>query len=171
MELGESFLHGQRLDPDRYALVPRTLTFLERGGQILLLRLAEDRGEWAGRYNGIGGHIERGEDPLSAARREVAEESGLQAPGLKLCGVVAVDPGSRIGIGLYVFVGEPGPGTIRPSAEGTLEWASPESMAALPLVSDMPFLLPRALAAYRQGTTFSAAYQSTAEGTLQIVLG
>jgi len=171
MEISESFLHGQRLDPDRYALIPRTLTFLERGGQILLLRLAEGRGAWAGRYNGIGGHIERGEDPLSAARREVAEETGLQARGLKLCGVVAVDPGNRIGIGLYVFVGEPGLGAMRPSAEGILEWASPDNMAALPLVSDLPFLLPRALAAYREGTTFSAAYQATAEGALEIVQG
>jgi hypothetical protein len=44
-------------------------------------------------------------------------------------------------------------------------------MAALPLVGDLPFLLPRALAAYREGTTFSAAYQATSEGTLEIVLG
>jgi hypothetical protein len=44
-------------------------------------------------------------------------------------------------------------------------------MAALPLVNDLPFLLPRALAAYREGTTFSAAYQVTAEGALEIVLG
>ena len=101
----------------------------------------------------------------------MAEETGLQARGLKLCGVVAVDPGNRIGIGLYVFVGEPELGAMRPSTEGTLEWASPDSMAALPLVSDLPFLLPRALAAYREGTTFSAAYHATAEGALEIVQG
>jgi len=62
-------LDGQRADPDRYTLVPRTLTFLFQADQVLLLKV--DRGGWAGLYNGIGGHLEQGEDPLTAAVREL----------------------------------------------------------------------------------------------------
>lgn len=66
-------LDGQRVNLDRYSLVPRTLSFLIQDDQILLLKL--NRGAWSGLYNGIGGHIEQGEDPLSAARREVEGEA------------------------------------------------------------------------------------------------
>jgi len=34
----------------------------------------------AGRWVGLGGHIEDGEEPAEAAAREVAEESGLNVP-------------------------------------------------------------------------------------------
>jgi hypothetical protein len=46
-----------------------------------------------------------------------------------------------------------------------------DRLETLPLVSDLPFLLPRALAAYREGTSFSAVYRASAEGALEIVLG
>lgn len=37
--------------------------------------------EWqAGRWNGVGGHIETGESPLDAMKREFAEEAGLYIP-------------------------------------------------------------------------------------------
>jgi 8-oxo-dGTP diphosphatase len=36
----------------------------------------------AGRWVGLGGHIEDGEEPAEAAAREVAEESGLTVSGL-----------------------------------------------------------------------------------------
>jgi 8-oxo-dGTP diphosphatase len=171
MQADGGFWRGQRPDPARYALIPRTLTFLARGEQVLLLRLPEGQGAWGGHYNGIGGHVERGEDPLSAARREVAEETGLQPRGLRLCGVVAVDAGDERGIGLYVFVGQSGPGRPRGGPEGAPEWVGLDRLETLPLVSDLPFLLPRALAAYREGTSFSAVYRASAEGALEIVLG
>jgi 8-oxo-dGTP diphosphatase len=171
MQPEQIFWRGQAPDPERYALIPRTLTFLLRDQQVLLLRLADGRGAWAGHYNGIGGHLERGEDPLSAARREVAEETGSEPRGLRLCGVVTVDPGGRLGIGLYVFVGELDGNPLRDGPEGSSEWVAPGRLAGLPLVRDLPFLLPRALAAYREGTTFSAAYRATSQGALEIALG
>ncbi|MCH7664271.1 MAG: NUDIX domain-containing protein, partial [Chloroflexi bacterium] len=55
---------------DRYQLIPRVLIFITRGDEVLLLKGAPDKNLWANLYNGVGGHIERGEDVLSAARRE-----------------------------------------------------------------------------------------------------
>lgn len=170
MQTIESFLEGQRLDPDRYSLIPRTLSFLTRPGQVLLMKVAEDRGSWAGLYNGIGGHIKRGEDPVSAARREIREETGLQPVDLALCGVIAIDTGGDTGIGLYTFIAKAGTGTLRSSAEGTAEWIADEQVLKLPLVYDVPFLLQQSMHAYRRRQPFSAVYRASEDGTLEISL-
>lgn len=45
-------------------------------GHVALIR--KNRPQWqAGRLNGIGGHIEEGESPLNAMRREFLEETGV----------------------------------------------------------------------------------------------
>src|SRR5512139_3317745 len=96
----------QGVDPTRYTLIPRTLIFLTRGDRVLLLKGAANKRRWAGLYNGIGGHLERGEDVLGSARRELAEETGLDCPGLWLCGTVIVDTGESPGISVFVLHGE-----------------------------------------------------------------
>ncbi len=77
-------LAGQRLQPERYALIPRTLTFLFNKDEILLIKVPENRGAWTGLFNGVGGHIERGEEPHSAALREIFEETRLSPASLSL---------------------------------------------------------------------------------------
>jgi 8-oxo-dGTP diphosphatase len=162
-------LAGQRLQPDRYAIIPRTLTFLVHEDKILLIRLAEDRGEWAGKYNGIGGHIERGEDPSASARREIREETGLSPKFLTLCGVIIVDTGGSPGIGLYVYVGETDDlSEAHPSDEGFPEWLDYSEIMNLPLVEDLFILIPKSTQAYAAKDPFSACYTYDQEGTLTI---
>jgi 8-oxo-dGTP diphosphatase len=151
-------LPGQRIQPGRYTIIPRSLTFLFAGEEVLLLRIAEGRGSWSGLLNGIGGHIEQGEDPRSAALREIEEETGLvvDPSSLYLSGVGIVDVGDSPGIGLYIFVAEINKHTTHDSGEGTLEWIALEEMTEEKLVEDLPELIHLAMKAYHSKQPFSA---------------
>jgi 8-oxo-dGTP diphosphatase len=162
-------LEGQRLQPHRYQVVPRTLCFLLREDQILLLRLALDRGPWSGKLNGVGGHIERGEDPKSAAKREILEETGYSPDALRLAGIAMIDTRTDPGIALYIFVGEVR--EVTPpyhNEEGTLHWIQLSELQDLELVEDLPQLIPKSLEAYRTKDPFSAFYRYDSEGNLTI---
>jgi len=148
----------QGVDPARYALIPRTLIFLTQGERVLMLKGAPHKRLWANLYNGIGGHVERGEDILTAARRELFEETGFRVNSLWLCGVVTVDTGENLGIGIFVFKGEITEGEPTSSSEGTLEWVPVSEIQHRPLVEDLHILLPRVLAMKSGDPPFFAHY-------------
>ena len=157
------FRAGQRPDASRYTVIPRTLTFLTRPGEVLLIRVGAQKGPWAGRLNGIGGHIEAGEDPHVSAQREVAEEAGLVAQDLRLVGSVLIDVGKSPGIGLFIFVGQSA-GEPQGGPEGEPLWVPLERLGDHALVEDIPEVLPLALRCFEDGTTFTALYRFTPDG-------
>ncbi len=148
-------------------VIPRTAIFLRRGDSYLLIRGAATKRRWAGKYNGLGGHVERGEDALSAARRELREEAGLEAD-LWLCGTVMVDTGDT-GVCLYVFTGESKGGKLMASTEGAPEWIEYAWVGAIPAVEDLPFLLDRIHRMRRGDPPFAARSYYDEEGQLCIV--
>ena len=165
----------QGINLDRYLLIPRTLIFLIKEDRILLIKGSSDKRLWAGLYNGLGGHVERGEDILSAAHREISEETGLEVQDLWLCGLITVDTGDNIGVGIYVLRGDLQSRSseysdqLPATSEGTLEWVQIDQLHSLPLVEDLPVLLPKVLQAQLSDPPFSALYWYDEEDRLMIL--
>lgn len=135
-------------DALRHAVIPRTLCFLCWGDEVLLLRGAATKRLWAGKLNGIGGHIEVGETPLDGARREIMEETGLVVRDLQLRGVVHVcSPAATQGIIIFIYVGQATSREVRSGSEGDLLWYPVNSLPRDALVEDLSELIPRVLEA------------------------
>jgi len=148
----------QGVDPTRYSVIPRVLIFITCGNDVLLLKGSTNKRIWPNLYNGIGGHIERGEDVLLAARRELREETGLSISDLWLCAVVTVDTGQNPGIAIFVLRGESALRDVQDSPEGKPEWVSMEAVHEIPLVKDLYTILPRVLSSKRGHVPFFARY-------------
>ena len=154
---------------NRYRVIPRVLIFIFNQGAVLLIKGASTKRLWANHYNGIGGHVERGEDILSAARRELLEEAGLAVPQIHLCGTVMIDAEPDSGIGLFVFRGEAQGQVKAHSDEGETEWIPLADLEKYPLVEDLRVLIPRIASMQPEDAPFAARYYYNEEHKLQIV--
>lgn len=134
----------QGVNAKKYQVVPRTLLFLfDSQERVLLLKGSSTKRLWAGLYNGIGGHIEAGEDILASAQRELKEEAGLSNIILRCCGQIMVDVTEDVGIAIFIFRGTYEGQEWAASSEGKLAWISMSDLAETPLVEDLPVLIPK----------------------------
>ena len=134
-------LFAPRRRPDEPAAIHlRALCFIFHGERVLLIYQRDDPGP--GFWNAIGGRVNRGEDPLEAAEREVWEEAGIR-PALEFRGVATVivrSTGEHWAI--FLFSGRVADRAVAESPEGPLRWAAPDEIASLPILADLPYLLP-----------------------------
>jgi len=150
---------------NRYQVVPRSLILVFDEKKVLLQKAADTKKIWSGKYNGLGGHVEKGEDILTSAKRELLEEAGITCENLHMAGSVMIDVAEEHGILMFVFTGNSPQGTLIPSEEGSLEWVEINKVSTLPVVEDIPLLL-ELITKQKQGDLFYGHYSYNNAGKL-----
>lgn len=131
-----------------YTPILATLAYIfsPDGRQVLLVhrnRRPDDPHQ--GKYNGLGGKLDPGEDIVACIRREVREESGLECDELALCGTISWPGFGKKGEDWFGFIfrierwsGEP----YTENAEGPLLWVDVDRVLSLPLWEGDRYFLP-----------------------------
>ena len=131
-----------------YTPIASTLGFIlsPDGGSVLMVhRIGRDGDENFGKYNGLGGKLERNEDILSGMRREIREEAGLECDELTLRGTINWTNFGPHGEDWLAFVflvtrfhGTP----PERNEEGPLEWVPLARIPELPMWEGDRLFLP-----------------------------
>lgn len=116
------------------------------GRQVLLVHRNRRPGDpHLGKYNGLGGKLDRGEDVVACLRREIREEAGLECEQLQLRGTISWPGFGKQGEDWFGFIfrvdrwaGE----ARKENAEGTLEWVALDRLLELPLWEGDRYFLP-----------------------------
>jgi 8-oxo-dGTP diphosphatase len=111
-----------------YTPIVATLGYVlspDRERVLLVHRNARPDDHQLGKYNGLGGKLERDEDVLSGMRREIREEAGIECTSMRLRGTISWPGFGKQGedwLG-FVFLVDAFTGTpFESNPEGALEW-------------------------------------------------
>ena len=131
-----------------YTPIVATLGYVlspDRSQVLLIHRNARPDDQHLGKYNGLGGKIERDEDVVAGMRREIHEEAGIDCDAMTLRGTISWPGFGKHGedwLG-FVFVVDAFEGTaLERNPEGTLEWIEVDRIPELPLWEGDRHFLP-----------------------------
>ena len=121
-----------------------TLCYLKHDGKYLMIKKANDGGQSAGKYLGVGGKLEEGESPDECAKREIMEETGLEVLDLKLRGIITFISDVWDNEIMFLYSAEQLKGEFRDDCdEGELFWIDEDKVLDLPAwEGDRYFLKP-----------------------------
>jgi len=146
------------LTPVPYTPILATLgyVFFPDGRRVLMVhRNARPNDAHFGKYNGLGGKLEAGEDVVAGLRREIREEAGIECDAVELAGTISWPGFGKKGEDWFGFIFRVTAFTGTPltaNPEGTLEWVEVERVPTLPLWEGDRFFLP--LVFNREGGQF-----------------
>ncbi len=131
-----------------YTPILATLGYVMSPGRretLMVHRHKRDGDPHLGKYNGLGGKLEPGEDVITGLKREIREEAGIECLDIILRGTISWPGFGKHGEHWFGFIfridrfsGTP----YRENHEGTLEWIPLERLPELPLWEGDPHFLP-----------------------------
>lgn len=128
-----------------------TLCYIKKDGQYLMMLRNKKKGdENAGKWIGVGGHVEEGETPDECIVREVKEETGLALEDFIFHGVIEyINTESRERMYLYTGTKFSGEADMNCN-EGTLAWIRQEDIMALKMWEGDKYFLEKLLAGEKE---------------------
>lgn len=134
---------GRYLELEESIKERTTLGYLERDGRYLMLYRNKKKDDLnAGKWVGIGGHLEEGESPLQCFKREVLEESGLTVNSAHYLGQIDFLNDAYPPERMYLFVSSDFTGEVRECDEGELSFIPRDEVMSLPLWEGDKAFLP-----------------------------
>lgn len=110
-----------------------TLCYIEKEGKYLMLhRVKKHHDINAGKWIGVGGHVENGETPEECLLREAKEETGLRLTAYRLRGLVTFLSDACEPELMCVFTADAFDGELIECDEGELAWVEKSDVLALP---------------------------------------
>jgi len=112
-----------------------TLCYIENENEeyLMLHRVKKENDENRDKYIGIGGKFEENESPFECVRREIKEETGLNAERLVYCGIVTFVSDLYGCEYMHLFVCDKYSGKIKKCDEGDLVWINKKDVYNLPV--------------------------------------
>ncbi|MFZ2625071.1 MAG: 8-oxo-dGTP diphosphatase, partial [Propionibacterium sp.] len=125
-----------------------TLAFIlspDRRQVLMVHRIARSDDDQLGKYNGLGGKVERYEDVVAGMRRELREEAHLEVDSMQLRGTVSwpgFNPDGSDQFG-FIFLVDAWHGDIpEANEEGPLSWQPIDALGELPMWEGDRYFVP-----------------------------
>lgn len=126
-------------------IIDTTMIYLKKDDSYLLLYRNKKKNDInAGKWIGIGGHVEEGETINQCAIRETKEETGLDVHSLNCAGeVLFID--NDLQMMMYIYEIEDFSGEIKECNEGDLKWIPIKDIYDYPMWEGDKAFLPKVI--------------------------
>ncbi len=116
-------------------MINTTLCYIEADGAYLMIHRVKKKNDMnKDKWLGVGGKLEAGESPHDCARREIFEETGVRATGLRYRGIVTFVSDEFGTEYMHLFTANGYEGEINYDCdEGRLEWIDKSKVKELPI--------------------------------------
>ena len=117
----------------------------DRTRVLLVHRNARDHDQHLGKYNGLGGKMEPGEDVVTCMQRELHEEAGIHPTEMTLRGTInwtGFGPKGEDWLGFIFLITAFEGDLLEENEEGTLDWHPVDAILDLPMWEGDRHFLP-----------------------------
>jgi 8-oxo-dGTP diphosphatase len=131
-----------------YTPIVATLGYVlspDRQSVLMVHRNARPGDQHLGKYNGLGGKLERDEDIASGMCRELKEEAQINVKAMQLRGTISWPGFGKNGedwLGFIFLIADYDGQVPSSNEEGTLEWVALDAIMALPMWEGDRHFLP-----------------------------